>query len=270
MAMVHNRVFRSILVRGAGTLLFTVIMMAGGCATFRRPALLPADMESPGRVIAALDNNYARIDKFKGRGRLLLSTPSRSISLDMDVLIDRPDTLFLRLEALFGLDVGWLFSDRHEYRLYLPTQNLFSQGAMDSLRWERYVRIAPGYDLLLGTLVGLEQAGALAEPALAREEKRLVLTGTSPMGVHTFWIDPGRGVVTQSEVCDSTGLLLVRQRFERFSRIKGVQVPHTIRIERPAEKQRLVLQYEKISINKKFSAREIKTTIPASARRINL
>ncbi|HOH06485.1 MAG: hypothetical protein BWY77_00546 [bacterium ADurb.Bin431] len=266
--MVHNRVFHSILTRGASALLLAVIMASGGCATFRRPALLPADTASPQRVLTALESNYARIDHFNGRGRLQLSSPSRSLSLDIDVLIDQPDTLFLRLEALLGLDVGWLFSDRHEYRFYLPTENLYGQGAMDSLRWERFFRIAPGYDLLLGTLVGLERGGALAEPVLGQEEKHLVLTGTTSMGLHTLWIDPGRGVVTRSELCDSTGRLLVRQRFERFSRIKGVQVPHTIRIERPAEKQHLILQYDQISINKKYSAQEIKTKIPASAHRI--
>ncbi len=266
--MLHNPVFRSIRARGAGAFLLAVIMASGGCASLRPPALLPADTASPQRVLAALEHNYARIDHFKGRGRLLLSSPSRSLSLDIDVLIDQPDTLFLRLEALFGLDVGWLFSDRHEYRFYLPTENLYSQGTMDSLRLERFFRIAPGYDLLLGTLVGLERGAALAGPALGLEENNLMLTGTTPLGVNTLWIDPRRGVVTRSELCDSTGQLLVRRRFERFSRIKGVQVPHTIRVERPAERQHLILQYDQISINKKFSAQEIKTRIPASARRI--
>jgi hypothetical protein len=243
------------------------MLFLAGCAVFRRTMTIPADAYSPGAVLSALENNFARIDHFKGRGRLSVAAPSRSFSLAIDLLIDRPDTLYLRLEAVFGLDVGWLFLNRQNYRFYIPLENLYDEGSLDSLRLERFFKVAPDYDQMVSLLCGLERVQGLAELRLLREEDRLVLSGSDARGAHRYWIDPVRGVVIQSQICDSSGQVLLLQKFDRFRCISGVQVPQTIRIERPLEKQFMTLYYDQISINKKYSAKEIKTKIPASARK---
>ncbi len=245
------------------------LLLLGGCATMRRPPAIPADVNSAERVLAALEANYGRLDRFRGEGRLSVSAPGRSFSLDTRVFIDRPDTLYVRLEALFGLDVGWLFADRIGYLFYIPMQNAYGRGPVDSLSLNGFIDVMPDYDQFLATLTGIELARHLTTPRLSREGKLLVLTGHGALGMQTFWIDPERGVITRSEVVDSTGVVVLRQQFDRFSRVNGVQLPFTIKVLRPLEQQGMTLFYERVSVNKKFSAKEIKLKIPASARKMN-
>ncbi len=258
------------LARWRGGILLAALLLACGCATMRQPDLFPAGSESPERVMRVLADNYSRIDHFRGEGRLSVAIPGRSFSLTAHLLIDRPDTLYLRLEALFGLDVGWLFCDRLNYRFYIPMENLYGAGAVDSLLTGRTFRQVPDYDALLATLCGVEQARGLSSIALNRGQDRLILSGTGPLGLHTYWIDPKRGVILEGSVSDSSGQILLRQKYDHFKRINGVFVPQTIRVERPAEREAVVLHYEAIRINKKYSAKEIKTRIPASARKVRL
>ena len=249
-------------------ILVTGVVLLSSCAVFRHPPAISPEIRSPKQVLATLESNYARLDYFKGRGRLSVTAPDRAVSLDVQVYIDRPDTLYIRLEAIFGIDVGWLYSDGREYRYYIPMQNIYGQGSIDSLRKERLVALMVDYDELLALFSGIERAKDLNEPKLSHEGKTVVLTGEDAMGKHTYWIDAKHGVVTQSQVSDSLGRILLQQKYERFRRIRNVLVPHVIRLERPAEKQVLILFYDQISINRKFSANEIKTKIPASARKM--
>lgn len=257
----HRAAFLSLL---AGALL------AAGCATWRRAPAIPPEESSVERVREVLEINYSRLEQFKARGRLQIAAPGQSAVLDARVLIDRPDTLYVRLEALLGIDVAWLFCDRREYLFYLPLENLYGRGPADSLRLERFFRVTPDYEQLMSVLLGLELARNVEELRLDRDESGLRLSGTSPLGQHQYWIDPVRGVVTRGEVRDGAGELVLRQSFERFSKIGGVQVPRLIRLQRPREKQGLTLLYDEISINKRFSAAEIKTRIAASAHRLEL
>ena len=253
--------------RGTGVMFLFGLILMSGCAALRPPMLFPPGTESPAQVAAALEHNFARIDHFQGQGRLSVSFPGRSVSVTTRLIIDRPDTLFVRLEALFGLDIGWFFSDRHHYRFYIPMENLYGDGSVDSVQRTHLFKLAPDYDQLLSTLCGLEQAKGLTGVQLVRKEDRLILSGQGPLGEHTYWIDARRGVVLQGQVCDSSGQVLLRQKFDRFKRIGGVQLPQSIRVERPGEKQALVLHYDEIRVNRNYSPREIKTRIPASARK---
>lgn len=256
--------------RAAFLSLAALVLLTAGCATWRRAPAIPQEATSVERVREVLEANYGRLEQFKARGRLQIASPGQSAVLDARVLIDRPDTLYVRLEALLGIDVGWLFCDRREYLFYLPLENLYGRGPADSLRLDRFFKVTPDYEQLMGALLGLELARHLTDPQIERDESGLRLSGSSALGQHQYWIDPVRGVVTRGEVRDGAGELLLRQSFERFSRIGGVQVPRLIRLQRPRERQGITLLYEEISINKRFSAAEIKTRIAESAHRLEL
>ncbi|HOT95939.1 MAG TPA: DUF4292 domain-containing protein [bacterium] len=270
MAVFTGSITGTVLAQGRVGILLAAILLCSGCAALRQPMLFPADSEALDLVLRTLENNYARIDHFEGEGRLSVAIPGRSVSLMAHLLIDRPDTLYVRLEALFGLDVGWLFCNRQHYRFYIPMENLYGAGPVDSLLSGSAFRLVPDYDELLSTLCGLERARGLTGLEINRVESRLILTGAGPLGRHTYWIDPKRGVVLQGQVCDSSGQVLLRQKYDHFKRINGVHIPQAIRVERPAARETLALRYEAVRINKKYSTKEIKTRIPASARKVRL
>ena len=241
-----------------------------GCTVWKTRPVIPMEERSAARVLAIINANAEKLDHLKGRGRMTLEMSGRSMTLDAHIIMNRPDTLYIRLEALFGLDVGWLFVDKERYTLFNAMQNTYASGAIDSLPGGAL----PGFEVdvshFLGSLTGLESARNMHDLQMSRDEDGLAVEGLTALGRQKHWMDRSRGVVVRSESYDSTGAVLLQAAYERFSRINGVQVPRTIRLKRPPENQSITIFYQQLQINEALSAKDFKLKIPANARRIDL
>jgi len=244
------------------------LLAAAGCAPFTSRRAIEAVETSPGRVVQIVEKNYSRIRNLHGRGRMQVEATGRSFSLGAQVAVQYPDTLFIRLEAVFGIDVGWLFADRQRFTFFIPMQNSYLTGATDSLSTSPLFDFEMPYPDLINTLGGRPMIGELQTADLKKTQKEWILSGGPTIERRLFWIDPRRGVVTRAEVRDSSGQAILVQQFERFGRIDGVYLPHTIRLLRPLEKQGMTLFYETLTLNAKSMAKVFKRKIPQNARRI--
>lgn len=246
-----------------------LLLLWSGCSVWKvKPAIAP-DEHRLENVLTIISDNDARLDRLKGRGRMVIELSERSMTLDAHVIIDRPDTFYIRLEALFGLDVGWLFVVKDKYTFYSPMQNTYASGSTDSLRMGPLPDFFIDGHAILRAFAGLALVNNLQNMQIVQEGKDLILSGTTDMGVQKHWIDRGRGVIIRSEQNDSTGQVLVRTSYERFSKLNGVFVPRTIRLQRPSERQGVTMFYEQLHVNEKRSAKDIKIKIPRNARRVS-
>jgi outer membrane lipoprotein-sorting protein len=250
--------------------LFFFLLLLFGCShTLRRPAI-PSD-ETRWRLIPQLlQNNYNRLKTFKASGRMIVESPEQSFSTSSRVVISRPDSLYLKLEATFGIDVGWLFSDRKTFRFYSPQRNMCYYGSFDSLRVGDFFSFDLSYDKFLQALAGIELVDGLDSGQLEKDGKSLLLTGETGQKKVSYWIDPSKGVVTRSEVRDSRGQVILQSEYQRFAYVDHVYVPRTIRIKRPLERERLTLYYTRLEINKKINDNDIRTKIPDSALTVEM
>lgn len=251
-------------------LLIASITLLLACAPFAyRPVFSPAETSFE-RVIKTLEANNNLLHNLKGQGRLIIENLGKSYSLDAHIVIIRPDTLYVRLEAIFGVNVGWLFSDRNDYTFYIPMQNAFFTGSSDSLAFGKFLDFDLKYDSLLGAMTGIDLLSDLEQYQLSQDGEMLLLQGRSQVGKHIYWIDPRHGVITRAEIRDNTNQVVLIETFERFRQLHGIFVPRTIRIQRPMEQQGFTIFYEKLSLNEKISGKEFKRKIPSSARQLVL
>ncbi len=246
-----------------------LLLVWSGCSVWKAKPVIAPDENRLENILAMIRHHDARLDRLKGRGRMVIDLPEQSMTLDAHVIVDRPDTFYIRLEALFGLDVGWLFVVKDKYTFYSPMQNTWASGSTDSLRMGPLPDFFIDSHAVLGAFAGLALVNNLENMHITREGKDLILSGTTELGAQKHWVDRGRGIIIRSEQYDTTGQVLVRTSYERFSKLNGVFVPRTIRLQRPGQRQGVTMFYEQLQVNEKLSAKDIKIKIPRNARRVS-
>ena len=251
-------------------LLPVALFFIGGCAgLYRKPAI---DIESATlkNVSAILAQNRDRLITLKGKAQVLIETPLLQHQASSHIVIKRPDSVFIKIEAAFGIDVGWFFSDRQSYTVYLPFQNTLYSGSLDSLAIPYLTRFDLSYEQIVDALTGIEVPSQLDSGSLRLDRDKLVLAGKWQGQDIRYWIDPNLGVITQTEVLDADGKVIFREKFERIVKISGVVFPRTIRLERPNRNERVVIHYTHLVVNKPLNNNDFKLKTPKNAVKVEM
>ncbi|NIA30969.1 MAG: DUF4292 domain-containing protein [Actinobacteria bacterium] len=271
MILSRIKIIRSFTVTRAIIIAMIALVFLAGCASvLRGPAINP--QETNWQVVTQiLQNNFERLRTLQGWGRLVVETPQMAYNASSTVVFKSPDSLFVKIEAIFGLDVGTLFADRDTYRLYIPSHNTCYTGSTDSMALSQFIAFDLSLDKLIHTLSGLETAQGLSKGILKKDKKGLILWGNDGTYIHKYWIDPKKGVVTRGEIRNKSNQTVLLEEFDRFIRMDGgVIVPRTIRLQRPLEKQSLTLFYENLVVNKKVSEKDFKFKVPQKVLKVTL
>jgi len=250
--------------------MIALAFLAGCAPALRRAAINPG--ETNWQVIPqVLQNNFDRLKTLKGWGRLVVETPQMAYNATSSIVFKKPDSLFVKIEAIFGLDVGTLFADRDIYRLYIPSYNTCYTGSPDSMALSQFIAFDMSLKRLIHVLTGLETAQGLSNGILKKDKNRIILWGNDGTFIHKYYIDPQQGVITRAEIRNKKNQTVFLEEFDRFIRLDdGVFVPRTIRLQRPLEKQSLTLFYENLVVNKKVPAKEFKFQIPEKVIKVTL
>lgn len=272
----------------------TLVVLLSGCAG--RAPELNRDWQ-PQELYWRVAENYRRLQTFRGRGPLTIESPQMRFSTAAEILTVKPDSLFIKVEASLGVDVGFFFVDRHSFASFSPLENVYYYGETDRMRELMLFRMELTYDEMISGLLGAALPPFDSSYTVMRDgdqyrfegrrQQRLAGMGTpaaSTNGIHadttetgakaawrlTYWVDPGRGVVTKAEQRYGDGELYARQEFKRFRRVRGIWLPQLIQMERPAERERMTIFYNHVEVNKKIAPAEFTIRVPKNVKRVEL
>jgi len=271
-------------------LLFFCFFIILGCAG-RAPKL---EREwQPEELYARVVENYRRLQTFRGEGPLTIESPQARLMAPAKILVLKPDSIFIKVEAALGIDAGFFFADRHQFATFSPLENLYFFGETQKVGALTFFQMDLTYDEMMSGLVGAALPHFDSTFSITREGEEYRIEGkrqqrqTEGMPVNgmtqyavaaidsaawrvTYWINAARGVVVKAEERDETGALYARQDFKRFRQVRGIWLPQLIQMQRPALKERLTIFYNHIEVNNKIAASEFVIRVPQNARRVDL
>lgn len=245
-----------------------IFCLLSGCAALRssRP-LLPAD---PQKVYLQVADNFRRVQAFQGKGRLIIDSPQMQLAAEATVLTQQPDSMFIKIEATFGVDAGFFFADRKRFESYSPFENTYFYGEVNHMDQLLLFRMKVEYDEMLSGITGAVLPPFDSTFAMTIDNDSYRFEGKRETWRVSYWVDPKHGVVTKAEQYDSTGALYSRQTFRRFHKEKGIWLPQWLQLDRPGQRERFTIFYDRIDLNTKISASDFSLRVPSSAARINL
>ncbi|HPG39124.1 MAG TPA: DUF4292 domain-containing protein [bacterium] len=214
--------------------------------------------------------NFSHLETLEGQAQLTVQSAGQSYSAETRVKMKRPDSLYFKIEAALGLDVGIFFADRQNYFIYAPMENICYTGAVDSLHKAPLFDIEITFDKLMQLCAGAEILPNMRDPNMHHEGDNIIITGMIDSLACTYYLERGNGLVKKLEIRDPQSRLVAVHEYGRFKKINGVTIPHTIRLQRPLAKESLSLFYTQLKINKKLSGNDFYIKIPDSALKVNL
>ncbi len=253
----------------AELLLPVFCFILSGCASASRSLRLEPGAE-PGAVYSQVAENHRRLQTFRGKGKLIIDSPQTQVVASATVLTRQPDSMFIKLEATFGVDAGFFFADRKHFESYSPFENTYFFGEVGQLRRLVLFQVEVTYDEMLSGIVGAILPPLDSTFTLKVEDGAYRLDGWRDKWQLSYWIDPARGVVTKSEQRDQDGGLYSRQTFRRFREIEGIWLPQWLQLDRPGQRERFTMYYDRVEVNRKITDKEFGMRVPPSAVRIDL
>ncbi|MBD3385922.1 DUF4292 domain-containing protein [candidate division KSB1 bacterium] len=244
----------------------------GHCAHMAPRPALGINEERLEVIKEALFRNFYHIKTFKGYGTLNVLTPVESFKADIEALIVNPDSVYVKLEATLGIDVGMLFASREGYLLYSPRQNTFYRDDSAVLDLQSFIGMKLTFGNLLETLLGLELLDGLNEATVSAVPSEAEITVSGMVGNFEaiYTIDPAKGVVKNTRIYDTDNRLILAAKYSRFIYSRGSYMPKTIQIIKPITKESITLFYTFVKLNESIKHEQFRIKIPDNAIREEL
>ncbi len=243
------------------------VLLAAGCSAgggYADRTISPLFIEN------AVLSNHNRVKTLLGSGTISVETPEIAQNVAFELTLRKPDSVMVRIEGPFGIDLGLALLTRREFFFYNSMNNQILSGPTNPANLARVLRIRMEFDDLLNLFSGgTFLSGDIGQRAAFEiVDDEYVLTYDHELGSRRYWIDPRSFQIVQIQHLDQSGGILIEHTFGKFLTADGIVVPQLVRALMRPERRRLSIAYSDLSVNPPIL--EFHFDIPADARRARL
>jgi outer membrane lipoprotein-sorting protein len=244
-----------------------IIFIAGCAATSKTVPDL--SRITPAGIQRKVLRNFNKLKSFEGKARVIIELPGEGYKGSSTVYINFPDSVYVKTEAMLGIDIGSLFLDSELFGAYAPRENIFYYGETQILDLKDFLQVDIETNELIEVLTGLTQVENSPHTTLLLDKGQYLLSSTRQANQKMkFWVDPDKFVVTKCQRLDQKGRVLLVKEYRRFKTKKGIVLPQIIKITRPQAKERLTVYYTRQKINKAISGSKFKIKTSKNAEKV--
>ncbi len=251
----------------SGVILPMVLALGVGCAPTSELGRARGEATAE-EIFEAVRTNTERVEALQGSGRLTVESPEINESASFSLYLRKPDTMMIRIEGPFGIEVGTGVLTRESFLFYNALQNQVIRGSSSAENLHRALRMDLSFDDVLSIFIGdAAVVGALPDTTALDNGQYTFIVRTDE-GLQQCWVDPFTLMIARTVHFNADGRAVLERRFESFTRIDNVFLPATIRVIRHTERQMLTIAYSARSLN--ANAQPLRIRIPESAASIRL
>lgn len=228
-------------------LVAVVVVWTTGCPARRIDFGSTGQLDDPGAVLAAVETRERQLHSVKGQGKLSISSPQGSGTLDVFVAAARPGSLHIESLDFFGRPQAVLVSDGTRFGLFDVANGTYYTGPASPQNLARFLQAALPPDHLVGILLGAAPRLDVPDPKLRLDEKAqaYALTLQDAETLQTLWVDPIRLRVTRSDRQGANAYGLAFSDFEEAN----IVFPKAVGLQIPSAKVELKLRYTEATFN---------------------
>lgn len=245
-----------------------MILPLWGCGSSSRLQIPDLTTTSPQQIQYRVERNLENLRTFQGQARLIIEFGGSGYDGYASVYLIRPDSLFVKTEAILGIDVGALFLDHRYFAAYAPRDNILYYGERDILRLRDFLDVEIETNELYEALTGLVQVNVNVTSQLRYDGDQILLITKSERGLDKYWISPKNYLVMKGERYDLSGNMILRKELDRVRKNDGHALPQTIKITRPKDRERITVVYRRQTLNKEIDPQKFKMKTAKNAERV--
>lgn len=270
MRLAQNRIRKSDSFRSLILLGIFLMLLFSSCAQWRGQQIKSTETQID-VVRQILQENWQKLHTLRGDGRIIVESPQQSFSGRAHVNVKIPDSTFIKIEAILGLDVGTIFADNNAFLIFSPMEKIAYYGSStDTLNLKMFLGFDLTFSELMHLISGVPLLSEMTDAVMQKEGEQLKITGAAAGLYYTFFVNLEYGLISKIIVRDEFGQIQLVQEFKRFVNVKGVRAPKMIRYIRPQEKESLTIYYDQLDVNRKLKAKDFFIKLPQDAFKIRL
>lgn len=217
-----------------------------------------------------VNEQFKKIESLEAEGTIAFDSPDMSNSGYIELSLRKPDSIYLKIEGPFGIDIASALITREDFVYYNVQENKVIMGPTTNIYIGAILRIKVSFDELINSFSGSFYFPDEDRDSIdaASENNSYILQVKKDYGKKKYHIDPETYSVNNYSVFDNKGKIMLDVNYSKFEEVSTqegtVYFPDRVTIHRPDVKQTVWLYYESKDINKKDLNFKIK--YPASAK----
>jgi hypothetical protein len=217
-------------------------------------------------LLETVAKQNAAVRTLVGRGNLTFDSPEAAGSAFFRAALKRPDSLLLKLQGPFGMDVGLFFLSHGRFVMYNAIENVVYSGDPSSARIRSLIPFDLGTEDLVNVFGGMfptpRDTSGLRIADVDGDITHLTLDGGD--GRRDYWVDTDRLVITRLRRLNPAGEILAEMEAGDFKEYEGVPLPRHIRLTFPATMRTVSVYYTSLLPN--GDPPSFAFTLPSGAR----
>lgn len=222
-----------------------------GCAPTRPALELDSGKVEARQLLGMVRARGENLRSLVGSGSVAFETPQGGGDAFFTLSLRKPDSLLVRLEGPFGIDVGFLFLTSEHYVLYNSLDNRVFEGAPEAEALKRLIPVELTAEQIVEAFSGIIPLPASSDPVIAYsvENDRFKLVTACGQDTCTYWIDPASLLVRRHLRVDGEGRVVMEVETGKVTEEEGVFLPKRIRVTFPNAGRQIAVLYSSLSLN---------------------
>lgn len=250
-------------------IVLSALFLLAGCAA-PSPSRFGNKNLSPAFVRDNVQKNAQNVHFLTGNGKIAIESPDIAQSASFAIWIRKPDTLFVRLEGPFGIEIGSALVTKNDFSFYNSLQNQLITGSttVDNLR--QLLRIGLSFDEMMNLFSGgVFLPGDDSYPtSLETTDEYLIFNYKSEGHHRRYWIDPNSSLIARIQHLETDGKMFLEQRFQNYRAVEKSYIPFQMRMTMPKDRNVVSVSYSEVRVND--PSQTFHFSVPSNVQRLRL
>jgi hypothetical protein len=228
-----------------------LLLGMSSCAPKRSEVLLDTKVIDAPTLIALVKKGQSRLQSIVGGGSVTFESPEIAGTAAFDIAMKKPDSLLVRFEGPFGIDVGMFFLSREKYVVYNRMENRVITGVPRAKALRTLIPFDLTYEQILNAFSGIFSFPAdSAEVASYRvDDDRFFLSFKCGEAVCNYWVDPEYRLVTKYQVRDAQDRIVMEADASGLTEQDDVSAAKRIKVTFPEDDRQISIHYSTLTLN---------------------
>jgi outer membrane lipoprotein-sorting protein len=224
---------------------------------------------APEEIIHRIELSHSAVNTFQASGSISIDSREFAGSASITVSIKRPDSILIKIEGPFGIDIGSMLLTREQFVYYDSHSNRVTTGPSTPENIRSLLKVDLTFSDVMDVLTGAASLWRESVPpdSVLVDDDQLLFLFVKDSERARYWVDPEKSVVNRYELDENEAGPILEAHYKRFSQFKTIFVPRSISVLAHKLNRGLSLYYDDIEINK--PELDFSFVIPRNANRVN-
>ncbi len=245
-----------------------LLVLLASCAQRREGVMLDTSKTSAAELAAKTHQADSLVRTLDGRGSISFESPEMNGSASFTLTVRKPDSLLVRLEGPFGIDVGLFFLSRERFVMYNSMQNTVTVGSPSSGALRAIIPVDLTYEQIFDVFTGSIPLPDHQSPLqYTTDDGLFLLRYASSTLTGSYWLDPDELLVRRFQLKDQSGGIVLEGSSSGSIDQDGMRIARRLSLTMPQEGRRISVAFSRANLN--ADELSFRYTVPPSAREIN-